>query len=125
VTSEKIARTRNYDSRRGFTLTEVMVAMTILVMGVAGMVSVLRLVVRGTDTNRMATLATFLAQDKQEALMIAGYDAMAAGSDSTNNVTRTWTVTLGAGYKSIAVTTSWTGIDKMSHSYTCTSIASP
>lgn len=97
--------------RDAFTLIEMVVAVAVLMICVTGAVALTKWVVRCTDFNRKVTTATFLAQDKMECLMQLGYTAISSGSDSTQNVTRTWTVSAGTGYKEIVVTSSWNGMD--------------
>ena len=113
-------------AKRGFTLVEVVISMTILALGVLSTISLSRWVIQGTDFNRNTTKATLLAQDKLEDLRGTNYSQIASGSDVTQNMTRTWSYTAQAGYKEVSVTVSWTGLDQQQRSATLKSmVASP
>lgn len=97
--------------RTGFTLTEVMIAMAILVLGVMSVIALTRFTIQGTYFNRASTGATFAALDKIEDIRNLSWTNMTAGSDSTQNMTRSWSFTSQSGYKEIVVNVVWTGMD--------------
>lgn len=100
-------------SRRtaAFTLTEVVIAMAILAVGVMSVINLRRWVVRGTEFNIQHTTATFFAQDKIEELVAAPYDTVASGSDATQGMSRAWTVATVGNYKTVNITVSWNSFD--------------
>jgi len=84
---------------KGFTLIEIMIAILLLVIALAGLASVTVSVIKGNDLSRMVTTATTLAKDKMEELKNlsttgAGYDALTNGSQTGLEAiyTRAWTV---------------------------------
>ena len=85
--------------------------MAILAVGVMSVINLRRWVVRGTQFNIQHTAATFLAQDKIEELVAAPYDTVASGSDSTQSMSRAWTVATVGNYKTVDVSISWTSMD--------------
>lgn len=106
----------------GFTLVEIVFAMGILALGILSSISLMRWVVQGTAFNTQNTSATFLAQGKIEQLMAMGYSNVVSGSDTTQTMTRVWTVTSAGDYKTIDVSVSWTGVDNQPHSTSMKSI---
>jgi prepilin-type N-terminal cleavage/methylation domain-containing protein len=89
-------------ARSGFTIIEVVVAMTILAVGVIALAgssaSVTRMIGRGKIDTRAAQLAT----QQVEALRATAYSttprctALANGADTTDNVILSWTVAVSA-----------------------------
>lgn len=55
--------------QRGFTLIEIMIAMLLLLVGVAGVLSLQLVSMRSTSFSRHATEATMVGEDKMEELM--------------------------------------------------------
>jgi type IV pilus assembly protein PilV len=55
--------------QKGFTLIEVMMALLLLLVGVAGVLSIQIVSLRATSFSRHATEATMVAEDKMEELM--------------------------------------------------------
>ena len=101
----------------GFTMVEVMVAMTIAAVAVVGILSLVTTEIRASDYSRRATEATILAQDRIEQLRAFGV-AVATSTVETNlnergltlppgPFTRTSVVTLGLSNATVVVTTSW------------------
>ena len=108
-------------AQAGFTIVEVLVALAIFAIGLAGIGSLLGTTVRANGLAAQLTAATQLTQDKLEELRNTPYTAVASGADSTGLTetgeaggiyTRTWTVTTGtpaATAKTVVVTVGWTG----------------
>ena len=69
---------------RGFNLTEVLVAMVILSIGMVAVASLIIGIIRGNQVSRDVSIATTLAQDKIEAIIQQGY-----GGISTADATET------------------------------------
>lgn len=115
----------------GFTLIEVLVAMSIFAIAVLGLAVGATTVMRANQTGLYTTIATNLAQDKLEELKAK----TAANIDTTgspeNNIpvsgvpakfNRSWAVTSGspaAGVKRIDITVTWT--DHTNHTVTVSS----
>lgn len=100
----------------GFTLTEVMIALLLLLVGVAGVLSLQMVSVRATSYSRHATEATILAEDKMEELMTIDGSLLVNGNDivdskavddADGSYTRTWTVTANGGLNLVKVEVSW------------------
>ena len=98
--------------------------MGILALGILSAVGLMRWVVQGTAFNTRNTQATYYAQDKLEQLAAGGYTNAVSGSDTTQTMTRAWTVTAVGSYKTVDVTVTWKGVDNQQHSTTMKSILS-
>ena len=62
-----------HDNNSGFTLIEVLIAMTILSIGLLGTAALITSVIRGNQVSNRVTTATTLAQDKMEDIKRLGY----------------------------------------------------
>lgn len=98
--------------------------MGILALGILSGVGLMRWVVQGTAFNTQNTQATYYAQDKLEELAAGTYANAVSGSDSTQSMSRAWTVTTVGTYKTVEVSVKWTGVDNQTHSATMKSILS-
>jgi type IV pilus assembly protein PilV len=87
-------------SEGGFTLIELMVAMLVLLIGVAGILMMVRSAVVGSRYTRHVTEATVLGEDKMEALRTVTTLAVVDGKDRVDGLgyanddglyARTWT----------------------------------
>ena len=97
----------------GFSLIEVLFALTFLAVGILAVSSMIPAGTRGVSESRVLTTGLMAAQVKLEQLKGTPYMSLAAGtfSDTTSVFTRTWTVTDSVpmtGCKRIQVTVSWT-----------------
>lgn len=103
----------------GFTLIEVLVAMTIFAIAVLGLAVGATSVMRANQISLYTTVATNLAQDKLEELKAMTVANITAGGPENKSVsgapvtfTRSWTVTSPCnsvtGLKCITVTVAWT-----------------
>jgi Tfp pilus assembly protein PilV len=107
---------QTYRGRRkdgGFSLIEVVFALTFLAVGILAVASMIPAGTRGVTQSRVLTSGLMTAQVKLEELKGTPYAALTPGtfSDTTSVFTRTWTVTDGvpmAGCKKIDVTAQWT-----------------
>jgi prepilin-type N-terminal cleavage/methylation domain-containing protein len=89
------ARTR---LRRGFTIVEILIAVTVLVVGVLGFVgttaAVTRMLSRGNRSNRGA----FISQQRLEQIQATPCQLLANGSETRANIYQlSWTVTTTPG----------------------------
>jgi len=84
-------------NQSGFTLIEVLVAISIFTVAILGVAMSTQSVIRANQENYLTTIATNLAQDKMEELK-ANPASLASGGPITDvfsgvTFTRTWTVT--------------------------------
>lgn len=99
---------------RGFTLVEVMVAITLVLFGLLGAAQMqVMTVITNTSSNQRTTAIT-LAQDKLESLRTLPFNQIGNSplSDTSGIYTRTWTVennTPEANMAQVTVTVSWRG----------------
>jgi len=96
----------------GFSLLEVMFALTFLAVGILAVASMIPAGTRGVTQSRILTSGLMAAQVKLEQLKGTPFVSLAAGTfaDTTSVFTRTWTVTDSvpmAGCKKIQVVSSW------------------
>lgn len=112
---------------RGFTLIEVLVAVSIFSIAVLGLAIGATTVMRANQTGLNTTIATNLAQDKLEELKAKTAANIVSGGPVTTTsggvtFSRSWTVTSNSpvtGVKRIDVTVTWT--DYTSHTLTVSS----
>ena len=112
-------------SERGFSLIEVLFALTFLAVGILAVASMIPAGTRGVTQSRVITSGLMAAQVKMEDLKGTDFTALNPGtfSDTTSVFTRTWVVTDSvpmAGCKRIQVTSRWTD----SHGNQTTSLTS-
>jgi len=100
----------------GFTVVEVLIALLVLLIGMAGMLSLQLTAMKATGFSRHATEATILAEDRLEFLRTAPVATLVSGSDqvdargevdATGLFVRTWTVTPGTELTTITVAVAW------------------
>lgn len=100
--------------KAGYSLVELLVAMTLFAIAALGLSAGVVLVVRSEALSDNLTRATILAQDKLEELAALG-GAWAAGEDTPQpGFTRTWTVSADdpeIGVVRVDVSVSWDGQD--------------
>ena len=108
-----IKRARN---RRGFTLIEIMVAVTLLSIGLLGMAGLTVGIMRGNTLSNRVTTATALAQARMEDLKRVGYSGASASAEDYNAISgyplyKRDTVidvdTPELGMKTVTITVSW------------------
>lgn len=98
--AQRIARGRG---EQGFTVIEVLIALLVLLIGMAGILSMQLTSVQATGFSRHATEATMVAEDKMEQLrtmsgatLFSGNDTVnARGEPDTGPFTREWTIVPG------------------------------
>jgi len=69
------------EHRNGFTLTEVVIAMTILSIALMALISVTASVIKGNSFNKKMTTATTLAKDQMETLKSSFYGSIESSTD--------------------------------------------
>jgi len=115
MTTTRLSRRSNGSYRRqdgGFSLLEVLFALTFLAVGILAVASMIPAGTRGVSQARVLTSGLMAAQIKMEDLKGKPFDTLAPGSfsDTTSVFTRTWTVTDSvpmANCKKIVVTSQW------------------
>jgi type IV pilus assembly protein PilV len=115
--------------QQGFTLIEVLIALLVLMVGMAGILSLQLTSMKATAFSRHATEASSLAEDKVEDLRTVPLNSarFATGSDQVDArgvqdadglYTRSWTITPGTDTTVINVSVSW--IERGNEPYTIT-----
>ena len=96
-------------SEKGFTLIEVLIAITLLTIGLIAVATMQVSAIHGNKTGGDISNATFLAQDKLEELKTsADITGESDGSDQTGIFTRSWQiVSSGTDSCSVTVSVSW------------------
>ena len=121
----------NIFSRKGFTLTEVLLGFVILAVGILAIAAMQITSTRGGYSSNNVTRATILAQDKLEYLKNLSYRNSDLGSGEHNEgiisgtiFSRQYTIVEDAGnsVKTITVTVQWT--DRGNHSISFSTIRS-
>jgi len=97
----------------GFSLIEVMFALTFLAVGILAVAAMIPAGTRGVSESRVITSSLMAGQLKMEELRGTTFKNLAVGtfSDTTSGFARTWTVTDSIptpGCKRIKVTANWT-----------------
>jgi len=96
----------------GFSLIEVLFALTFLAVGILAVASMIPAGTKGVTQSRVITSSLMAAQIKMEQLRGTPYQSLTSGTftDTTSVFTRTWVVTDSipmAGCKRIQVTSGW------------------
>jgi len=116
MTTKRSSRGSKRRDRRqdgGFSLLEVLFALTFLAVGILAVASMIPAGTRGVSQARVLTSGLMAAQIKMEDLKGTAFLSLTPGtfSDTTSVFTRTWTVTDSvpmANCKKIVVTSNWT-----------------
>jgi type IV pilus assembly protein PilV len=102
--------------QRGFTVVEVLIALLVLIIGMAGILSMQITSVQATAFSRHATEASVLGEDKMEQLRTMPTTALVGGNDQVDArgvidaqglYAREWTVEPLSSQLAITVTVSW------------------
>jgi prepilin-type N-terminal cleavage/methylation domain-containing protein len=106
-------RRRQVGGDKGFSLLEVLFALTFLAVGIMAVASMIPAGTRGVSQSRVLTTGLMATQVKMEELKGTPFQSLAPGTftDTTSVFTRTWTVTDSvpmAGCKKLTVTSQWT-----------------
>ena len=93
----------------GFTLIEVLIAITILTIGLIAVATMQVSAIHGNKMGNEISRATFLAQDKLEELKTStNITSEPGGSDQTGIFNRSWQIgPSGTNSRSVTVTVSW------------------
>ncbi len=100
----------------GFNIVELMIALTVLLIGVAGILTLQIVSMRATSYSRHATEAAVLAEDKMEALRTIPIETLMDGSevvdaqgylDPGGLFTRSWTIAWAGNLGTLTVSVAW------------------
>ncbi len=94
----------------GFSLVEVMVALAILSISLAGLFAVSSWISEASRHNAQHTEALNAASGKLEELRLTPYPDLVSGNDSLGAMQRTWTVDDHGDTKTVTVTVAWAGL---------------
>jgi prepilin-type N-terminal cleavage/methylation domain-containing protein len=95
-------------ARAGFTLVELIMAMTILVVGVLALATGSAGVLRQMRAGNQAAIASFVAQSRMEVLRSQQCSIISSGSATTRGLAEAWTVaTITAKIKTAAETVTY------------------
>lgn len=99
----------NIEQQRGFTLVEVLVALTIFTIGILAVATMQTSSIRYNSTARRSSEAVFQAERKVEEILAGTYVAATIGTNSKVEGAHTvsWTIADQTTYKTIAVTVTW------------------
>jgi Tfp pilus assembly protein PilV len=105
-------RGRRFRAPAGFSLIEVMFALTFLAVGILAVAAMIPAATRGVSQSRTITSGLMAAQLKMEELKGTPYSALTPGSgaDTVSVFRRTWTVTDSiptGGCKRVVVVANW------------------
>ena len=108
-----VRRRRADGQDQGFSLLEVLFALTFLAVGIMAVASMIPAGTRGVSQSRVLTTGLMATQVKMEELKGTPFQSLAPGTftDTTSVFTRTWTVADSvpmAGCKKLTVTSQWT-----------------
>jgi prepilin-type N-terminal cleavage/methylation domain-containing protein len=117
------------DNERGFSLIEMMIAVTILVIGLAGILTIQLTAMKSTSYSRHATEASVLAEDKMEQLRTMPAVSITSDTDKVDAqgnlnaagpFSRAWTISWSGSVATIVVTVTWKEWGKDDHTVTYT-----
>lgn len=100
----------------GFTVVEVLIALLVLVIGFAGILSLQLTAMKATSFSRHATEASILAEDKMEELRTIPIAVLTNGTDTVDArgvvddagaYTRAWTITPGTETTAVTIRVTW------------------
>jgi len=94
---------------RGFSLVEVMVALAILSISLAGLFGVSSWIAEASRHNTQHTEALNAASGRLEELRLLPYADLVSGQDMQSPYRRTWTVDNRGDAKVVTVTVTWSG----------------
>ena len=112
----RLAKTDRTGEQGGFTIIEVMIALLVLLVGMAGVLSLQLTAMQATSFSRHATEASVLAEDKIEQLRTVPVGDLVSDSDQvdargipdlTALYSREWTITVGTEQTTVTVAVSW------------------
>jgi len=122
----EMASWRGAAGSRAYTFIEVVVSMSILAFGLAGMWGMLHFAFHADHFSKGLTLATACAAEKLEELIAMDYDTVTSGRDTLPRCARRWQVSEDRSLqtKEILMTVSWSAVDGSDKSITIRTLRS-
>lgn len=97
-------------TRRGFTLVEVMVAVLLVGLTLAGTLGLLSWMVRANAFSARMTEAMTMNQAKIDELQEQDFETLASGEEVVGQFARSWAISTWPGGKTIEVITTWSSL---------------
>lgn len=101
----------HFSNQRGMTLLEVLVAATVVCVGLLAVAVMFPTSSTNIDYGGKTSKATAIAQEKLEELRNTSFASMVAGSDTPTGYSRSWTLSDAGGspfrLRTLSVTVSW------------------
>lgn len=94
-------------NQRGFTLVEVLVALTIFTVGVLAAAIMLTSSIRYNAAAKLASDGVFKAERQIEELLTGSFTGLGDGKDTDGPHSLSWNVTDQGTHKTIALTVTW------------------
>lgn len=95
------------EKQKGFTLVEILVALTIFTIGVLAVAAMQTHSIRYNATARLASEGVFKAEKRVEELLAGSYTVLDNGEQPDGPHTLKWTVNDQGTHKTIAMTVTW------------------
>jgi len=118
---------KSFKKSRGFTLIEILVALSILAVSLLALAGLMVATTRNNASGGHVTEAATFAQDKLEELRATQWNRIVTGQDPVPKIgstgiayTRNWDVALNGNIKTITITVSWN--DRINHSISLLSV---
>lgn len=92
MTANQKKETKNNHREKGYTLVEILIALTIFAFGILAVASMQIWGIQGNSTAIRHTQAATWAADRIEQLMTVPYAALADGNETEGDYTVSWTV---------------------------------
>ncbi len=110
-------------NKKAFTLVEILISIVIIGVLLSGILMVLVNTGRINTNSKMNREAVSIAQTKMEQLLKVNYSSLESGSETKNNYTLNWSVTIDSTYapspslKRIVMEVSWRDFKLQRHRY--------
>lgn len=118
-------KTNDLAKQKGITLLEVMVAMILTSCSLLMLLHMAMTALDGNDWSNKTTVATQALQEKLEHLRAIGDVGLQSGSDTTQGLARTWTVTDAGGHlRRVDIQVIWNDIKAGIHTNSLTAYIS-
>jgi type IV pilus assembly protein PilV len=115
-------RIEKLNQQEGMTLVEILVAVTVLIVGILAVAIMFPTSSGNIDHAGRTSTATALAQEKLEEIRNTLFDSITGGSDNPSGYSRVWTVSDDGSYpfrlRRVTVTVSWSSGLGRPHSVT-------
>ena len=114
---------RKFRSQKGISMLEVLIAMIILSMALLVLLNMSMVALDGNHWSNRTTVATQMLQQKLEQMRADVAGGLTSGTDTVDNIRRTWTVTnVGSHLRQVEVQAVWLDLRQKSRSSTVTAL---